>query len=252
MVSRQYTSPLREEQARQTQRRILDAALRLFLEQGYTATTMNAVAAAAGVSVQTVYKAFGTKPALVKRLHDVTLAGDDDPVAMADRPEMRALREETDPRALLMAYAGVGRLLLDRLGPLLRVLLAGADAGDPDLRAYIDTVNGERLIGTGMTARRLVQLGALAPDEETRARDALWLLTSVEVWSLLTEQRGWTGDEYAEWVGRMMAAAVLGPTAGPPAGPPEGPTAGPTEGPPAGAVPGAPDGPPGGAVSSGR
>lgn len=209
MTSRQYTSPLREEQARQTQRRVLAAALQLFLTQGYTATTMTAIAAAAGVSVQTVYKVFGTKSALVKRLHDVTLAGDDEPVAMTDRPELRMLREETDPRRLLLAYAAVGRLLLDRLGPLLRVLLAGANAGDPDLRAYIDTVNAERLIGTGMTARRLVQLGALDPAREDRARDALWMLNSVEVWSLLTEQRGWTGDEYAQWVGTAMADAVL-------------------------------------------
>lgn len=210
MTSRPYASPLREEQARQTRRRILDAALRLFHEQGYTATTMTAVAAAAGVSVQTVYKTFGTKPALVKRLHDVTLAGDDEPIPMADRPEMRRLREETDPRELLMVYARVGLLLLERLGPLVRVLVAGARDGDPDLRAYLDTVNGERLAGTTMTARRLAALGALRGGLSVqRAADAIWMLNSVEVWSLLTEQRGWSGADYAEWVGRAMADAVL-------------------------------------------
>lgn len=212
METRSYASPLREEQARQTQRRILDAALRLFLDQGYTATTMSAIAAAAGVSVQTVYKAFGTKPALVKRLHDVTLAGDDEPIPMADRPELRAVQQETDPRRMLMAYAHVGRLMLDRIGPLLRVLLAGARAGDPDLRAYVDTVNRERLIGTGMAARGLAEDGALrAGLAEERAQDALWTLNSVEVWSLLTEQRGWSAEEYEEWVGRAMADAVLEP-----------------------------------------
>lgn len=210
MSSRSYTSPLREEQARQTQRRILDAALRLFLEQGYTATTMAAIAAAAGVSAQTVYKAFGSKPALVKRLHDVTLAGDDEPITMADRPEMIAVREETDPRRMLLAYAHVGRLMLDRVGPLMRVLLAGARTGDPDLRAYVDTVNGERLVGTGMAARRLAEQGALRDGvSEQQARDAIWTLNSVEVWSLLTEQRGWSTEEYEQWVGRAMGDAVL-------------------------------------------
>lgn len=210
MSSRSYTSPLREEQARQTQRRILDAALRLFLEQGYTATTMAAIAAAAGVSAQTVYKAFGSKPALVKRLHDVTLAGDDEPITMADRPEMIAVREETDPRRMLLAYAHVGRLRLDRVGPLIRVLLAGARTGDPDLRAYVDTVNGERLVGTGMAARRLAEQGALRDGvSEQQARDAIWTLNSVEVWSLLTEQRGWSTEEYEQWVGRAMGDAVL-------------------------------------------
>ena len=211
-TTRPYSSPLRAEQARQTQRRILDAALRLFLEQGYTATTMSAVAAAAGVSVQTVYKAFGTKPALVKRLYDVTLAGDDEPVPLADRPEVKALYAEPDPRRYLMGYAHLGRLLIERLGPLLRVLSAGARSGDPDLRAFVDTINGERLVGTGMGARHLAELGALRDGLSVeRARDAIWTLNSVEVWSLLTEQRGWSAQAYEEWVGRAMADAVLAP-----------------------------------------
>jgi AcrR family transcriptional regulator len=212
LTSRSYRSPLREEQARQTQRRILDAAHRLLLEQGYTATTMAAVAAAAGVSAQTVYKTFGTKPALVKRLYDVTLVGDDEPIPFADRPEAVAMRAETDPRRFLAGYARLGRGLVERLGPLLRVLLGGARAGDPELREFVDTINGERLVGATQIVARLVELDALRPGlSQERARDAIWMLNSVEVWSLLTEQRGWSGDEYADWVGQAMADAVLAP-----------------------------------------
>lgn len=210
MIPRSYTSPLRAEQARQTQRRIVDAASRLLLEQGYAATTMTAVAAAAGVSVQTVYKVFGTKPVLVKRVYDVTLAGDDEPVPIAERPAVKALSAETDPRRFLAGYAHLGRVLLGRLGPLIRVLLAGAHDGDPDLTALVETINGERLIGAGMVARRLTELGAVREDlAEERARDAIWMLTSVEVWSLLMEQRGWSAEQYEVWVGRAMADAVL-------------------------------------------
>ena len=210
MVSRSYRSPLRAEQARQTQRRILDAAYRLLLEQGYAATTMAAVAAAAGVSGQTVYNAFGTKPALVKRVYDVTLVGDDEPVPFADRPDARALRAEPDPRRFLLGYAAVGRDMIERLGPLLRVLVAGARAGDPELTAFVDTVNGERLTGATMMVRHLVELGALRDGVAVEeAVDAVWMLNSVEVWSLLVEQRGWTGERYAAWVGRAMADAVL-------------------------------------------
>jgi AcrR family transcriptional regulator len=208
--SRSYRSPLREEQARQTQRRIVDAAYGLLLEQGYTATTMAGVAAAAGVSTQTVYKAFGSKPALVKRVYDVTLVGDDDPVPFADRPEVAAMRAETDPRRFLAGYAALGRGLAERLGPLLRVLVGGARTGDPELRDFVDTVNGERLVGSGQIVDRLVELGALRPGlSPERAKDAIWMLNSVEVWSLLTEQRGWSGDEYADWIGRAMGDAVL-------------------------------------------
>lgn len=212
MSSRSYRSPLREEQARQTQRRILDAAYRLLLKQGYTATTMAAVAAEAGVSTQTVYKTFGTKPALVKRLYDVTLVGDDESVPFAERPEVVALRAETDPRRLLAGYAVLGRGLAERLGPLLRVLVGGARAGDPELREFVDTVNGERLVGSTQIVAHLSGMRALRPGlSEERARDAIWMLNSVEVWSLLTEQRGWSGAEYADWVGRAMADAVLAP-----------------------------------------
>jgi AcrR family transcriptional regulator len=210
--NRSYRSPLREEQARQTQRRIVDAAYGLLLEQGYTATTMAGVAAAAGVSTQTVYKAFGSKPALVKRVYDVTLVGDDEPVPLTDRPEVAAMRAQTDPRRFLAGYAELGRGLAERLGPLLRVLVGGARTGDPELREFVDTVNGERLVGSGQIVDRLVELGALRPGlSPERARDAIWMLNSVEVWSLLTEQRGWSGDEYADWVGRAMGDAVLSP-----------------------------------------
>ncbi len=212
MSTRSYRSPLREEQARQTQRRILDAAHRLLLEQGYTATTMAAVAAAAGVSTQTVYKTFGTKPAMVKRLYDVTLVGDDKPVPFAERPEALALRAETDARRLLAGYARLGRGLVERLGPLLRVLVGGARAGDLELREFVDTINAERLIGSTQIVAHLAGMGALRPGlSEERARDAIWMLNSVEVWSLLTEQRGWSGKEYADWVGQAMADAVLAP-----------------------------------------
>jgi AcrR family transcriptional regulator len=210
LTSRSYRSPLRAEQARQTQRRIIDAAYELLLEQGYTATTMAGVAAAAGVSTQTVYKAFGTKPALVKRVYDVRLVGDDEPIPFADRPEAIEMRAQRDPRRFLAGYAALGRGLAERLGPLLRVLVAGARAGDPELREFVDTVNGERLVGATQIVRRLEELGALRPGlTPERARDAIWMLNSVEVWGLLTEQRGWTGEEYADWIGRAMADAVL-------------------------------------------
>ena len=148
----------------------------------------------------------------MKRLYDVTLVGDDQPVPLADRPEMVAMRAETDPRRFLTGYAVVGRALAERLGPLLGVLVAGARAGDPELREFVDTINGERLAGSTQIVSRLAEMGALRPGlSRERARDAIWMLNSVEVWSLLTEQRGWSGEEYADWVAKAMADAVLAP-----------------------------------------
>jgi AcrR family transcriptional regulator len=214
--SRAYDSPLRREQARQTQRRIVEAAYRLLLAHGYAATTMAGVAAEAGVSAQTVYKAFGTKAALVKRVYDVTLVGDDEPVPLAEREDVLAAYEGLDPRALLAWYADLGRTLLDRLGPLLTVILAGARAGEEELAEFLATVNGERLRGTAMAAHRLDELGALRPGMSVEeARDLIWTLNSLEVWDLLVNQRGWTPEAYSAWVGRAMADGVLAAGAGP-------------------------------------
>ena len=209
---RAYESPLRREQARATERRILEATYRLLVGQGYGATTMSAVAREAGVSTPTVYKVVGSKPALVKRVYDVTLVGDDEPVPFAERPEVRAAYAEEDPRRFLVAYAGLGRMLMERLGALLAALVAGARSGEPELVEFVATVNGERLVGATMVAQRLDDLGALRPDLDVeRARDLVWTLNSIEVWELLVGQRGWSPAEWEAWLARALADAVLAP-----------------------------------------
>jgi AcrR family transcriptional regulator len=210
--SRSYRSEVREESARRTRRLVADAARDLFLADGYAETSVAAVARAAGVSAQTVYNVFGTKADLLKHLYDVTLVGDDEPVPFAQRPEVVALYATADPREFLLGYAATGRVLLDRLGPLMRVIMAGAAGGNPDLVAHLDKVAGERLVGATMTAQRVAELGGLRPGVSLEeARDAIWTLNSVEVWQLLTVARGWSGEQYVAWLGRAMADAVLPP-----------------------------------------
>lgn len=207
---RGYVSPLRAEQAELTERRVLDAMLQLVLERGYPATSVADVAAQAGVSVQTVYNRFGSKASLLKRAYDVALVGDEERVPFAQRAQMQALIAEPDPRTYLLGYARLGEELHDRLGRLMLAITDGARSGDADLIAFVETTNGERLVGTGMAARHLQEMGALRPDVTIeQARDAIWTLHSVQVWDLLVLHRGWSGDAYAAWVGRAMADAVL-------------------------------------------
>src|SRR5919206_1136035 len=94
---RSYHSPRRQEQARQTRAAILEAARPLFIERGYAGTSMTDIARAAGVSVKTVEAIFGTKARLLKVLRDVTIAGDDEAVPLAQRPWFREIMEEPDP-----------------------------------------------------------------------------------------------------------------------------------------------------------
>jgi AcrR family transcriptional regulator len=210
--TRSYVSPARDEAARVTERRILEAAERHFLEQGYPTTTVAMIAAAAGVSKQTVYNSCGSKAQLLKRLYDVRLVGDHQDVPFGDRPEVRELEAQTDARALLLGYGRIGGVLLRRLGALLAVIVSGAANGDADLVAHLRTTDAERLIGATGVAGRVAQLGALRPGITVeRARDIIWTLNSVQTWLQLTEGRGWTMDEYAEWVGAAMGDLLLGP-----------------------------------------
>ncbi len=201
---------MRAEQAASTRTRLALAAAELFARDGYAATSVSAVARAAGVSGQTVYNAFGTKAALLKAAYDLTLAGDDADVPLAERPEVRALYAETDAAAFLHGYAELGRSLMERLAPLLLQVHGGAAAGEPDLVELVGTTGSERLVGTSMAARRVDELGALRPGLTVdAARDSLWTLNSVEVWHLLVDLRGRSPGEYATWVGDQMCAAVL-------------------------------------------
>src|SRR5262245_42472022 len=102
---RGYDNRARAEQARRGRRQVVAAAHDLLLAKGYRATTMADVARAAGVSVETVYKAFGTKAAVAKAAYDVALVGDDEPVPLAERPEIQAMLADPDPAAKLRRYA---------------------------------------------------------------------------------------------------------------------------------------------------
>lgn len=209
--TRRYSSAVRTEQADATRRRVVRAASVLFRDEGYGATSVAAVARAAGVSGQTVYNVFGSKAALLKAAYDVAVVGDDDPLPLAERPDVKALYTEPDAAAFLRGYASLGRQVAERVGPLALQISAGAAAGDPDLAVLRDTTDAERLVGTGMVAARVADLGRLAPGLGVEAaRDAIWTLNSIEVWHLLTGLRGWSGDRYAAWVGDQMVAAVIG------------------------------------------
>lgn len=209
---RRYSTALRAEQTALTHRRILDAAGRLFVERGYLGTTLITVAATAGVSVQTVYNVVGGKAALLKAVYDVTLAGDDEPVPIGERPEFRAVVEAPTGRDCLARYSALGRLLGERITPLITVLLAQAAAGDADLAAFVATIEGERATGTRNVATLVAhRFGLRAGLDVDAAADVLWALTAPDLTDRLVVRRGWGWDRFETWLGTTMADALLGP-----------------------------------------
>lgn len=209
MSRRAYDNTRRAEQARLTRRQVLDAARALLTERGPAAVTMRDVAAHAGVSAETVKKAFGTKTALIKAVYDVTLAGDDEPIPMIDRPEIQAVFAATNARDKLARYATRARQVSERVGPMLAKLLAAARGGDPELTQFHTTINNERLIGAGALVSHLTAAGALRADlDPDRARDIVWTLISPEIYELLVNDRGWSPDEYEQWLARTLTDAL--------------------------------------------
>ena len=212
MDKRHYSTALRAEQTALTRRRILDAAGRLFAERGYLGTTLAAIAKAADVSVQTVYNVVGGKGAVLKAVYDVTLAGDDEPVPMVQRPIFRAVIEAPTGRECLTHYAGVVRLLSERIMPLVTMVLAQAATGDPDLRAFADTIENERANGNVSAARHLAEHFGLREGLDIQAAaDVLWTLTAPEMARRLVGDRGWSWDRYQRWIATTLSDALLQP-----------------------------------------
>jgi AcrR family transcriptional regulator len=207
--SRSYDSSRRQAQARQTRLAVLDAARRLFLELGFSSTTMAAVAADADVSVETIYKLFGNKPGLVKAVFDVAIVGDDEPIPLMQREFVQRNIAEPDPRKKLIAYGAHLAVVSPRACPIQLVVrdAAATDAGAAEVWARLQT---ERLTGMTVFARHLREGGHLRKGVTMEeARDVLWTHNSVELWDLLVNQRQWSSKRFGKWIGQQLIAALL-------------------------------------------
>src|SRR3954452_8206991 len=204
---RRYDATRRQEQARRTRAATLATARELFLSTGYSSTTKAAVAQAAGVSSQQVYKTFGNKAGLVKALFDVAMAGDDEPVVMVERQSLRSVREERDPRRKLRLYADFVASTAPRHVPIQLLVRAAADT-DAEAAGLWRRLSDERLRGMGMFAAHLrddLREGVTVDD----ARDLLWAHNSPELWDLLVIQRGWSPARFASHLADALIDALL-------------------------------------------
>lgn len=208
---RRYDSRRRREQAAQTRQDILAAAGALFRERGYAASSMAQIAAGAGVVVETVYRGFGSKRALFRAVMEAVLAGGTarGDVPVEERPAIRAVIEEPDPRRQIALYAATQPGIHRRSGPLLRALRDGM-ASDRELKDVWDEMEAWRLDGQGRFVGMLADKGALRKGLAIeQARDVVWTLCSLAVHDLLVVESGWTPDRYQEWLASALACALL-------------------------------------------
>ena len=209
-VKRDYRSELRTAHAQETRRSIIEAASRLFVEHGYGATTVDAVAEAAGVSRKTVFTAVGGKLELLKVALDWAVAGDDQPIALQDRGAIRRLLEQDDPRTLLEAWAHVLVEIDARVAPLFQALevAAGMDAA---ARELVEQSRRQRLDGARTVVERLADLDALAEDLRIgEAIDVAWLAGDPALYDRLVRERGWSKRRFEQWLVHTLVGQLLG------------------------------------------
>jgi AcrR family transcriptional regulator len=204
---RRYDSSGRRERARQTRDQITDIARELFLSGGYADTTVAAVAAAARVSVETIYKGFGGKPGLVRAIIERGLAGEG-PIP-AERRSDHIRDTEPDPRKILTAWGAFTAELGPRVVPIL-LLARDAAAGDPEVGATLEQISAARLERMTVNARGLLKAGHLRPGITAhQAADIMWAYSSPELYELLVISRGWPAERYGQFVAQALIAALL-------------------------------------------
>ncbi len=208
-AKRAYDSALRKQQASQTRMRILDAAQELFAGRGYPATTVEAVAAAAGVAVDTVYAAFGSKRGVLQALLDVRVGGDDARIDLLERPGPQAVRGETDQRRQVSQFAHSVAEIIERVAPVDGVI-RGAAAVDADVAAFRARMQETRYRSMRTFVSWVAANGRFrAGLTEEDAASIVWTLTSPEAHSLLRVARGWTAERYRDWLGDTLARTLL-------------------------------------------
>ncbi|TMR89613.1 TetR/AcrR family transcriptional regulator [Nonomuraea basaltis] len=199
----------RTQKAQETRRRILEAAGELFVRDGYGTTNLQDVADKAGVAVQTIYFVFGNKRSLLKELVDVTIAGDDEPVATMERAWFRAAMATERAEEHLREHVRGTRAVLERVAPITQVLNT-AVAMDPEVAAlWPQGVDPRYTVQRAAAGSLMAKPGARAGVSAEFVADVLYGLLSPEVYLQFVGERGWSPERWEEWTHRTLAAQLL-------------------------------------------
>lgn len=178
---------------------VLRAATGLFVSQGYLATTMGDIASAAGVAVQTLYLRFGAKASLLKACFDVAVSGDDEPVAVVERPWVAEFKQEPDLEQALLVLASNAKAGLERTVPLFSRIEEAA--ADPEVAELLVDLKRQKLAMVGVFATILREKSGFDQSvSRDRATDLLYAMGSEELFRLLCVERGWSSKRWQDFV----------------------------------------------------
>jgi AcrR family transcriptional regulator len=207
-VKRSYDASGRRAQARARRLRVVLAARELFERDGFRATTVAGVAAHAGVSPEGIYKTFGSKAALAKAAFDLVVAGDDEPVPVAERPSMQAMRAEPDVRRKISMFVD-GLARRQASSAQVQILIRDGRHVDDSLTPVWEALTDEALTGMTMLARHLLETGQLRDGIDLdEVRDVLWNYLAIDSYERLVLTQGWTHERYTRWLTDALTNAL--------------------------------------------
>jgi len=207
-VKRSYDASGRRAQARARRLAVVLTARDLFERDGYRPTTITAIAAHAGVSAESVYKGFGSKAALAKAVFDITLAGDDEPVPIAQRPGMQAVRDEPDVRRKIAMFVD-GLAQRQARSARVQILIRDGRHVDDSLAPVWANLNDEGLVGMTMLGHHLLETGQLRDGIDLEeVRDVLWNYLAIDHYERLVLSRGWPLERYSHWLAQAITSAI--------------------------------------------
>ncbi len=207
--SRRYDSSNRARQALETRRRIVAAAAQLFVREGYSATSISAIANEAGVAVPTVYATLRSKANILRAVVALTVRGDDEAAPLASRAGWQEIEHRQDAREQLALFARLHCQICDREAAVFAQLEAAAGA-DPEATQLLAEHDGLRYETQSRLARSLHRRKQLKPGMSAReAADIIWTLASERTFLALVRDRRWKTENYERWVAEQLVAALL-------------------------------------------
>lgn len=206
---RAYNSAKRQAQAHQTRRQILEAARESFEKNGYSGATLDAIAEKAGVAPETIFAVFGNKRSILAELVDLAVGGDNLPVPLLQRPGPQTVMREQEPRRQLHMFAYDIAHILARVAPLFEIMRMAAKT-EPEIAELLQTRLANRLDNLGRFVQHVARHTALREGLGVeQATETVWAITSPELFRLLTVDRGWSQEQYSEWLGDALVRLLL-------------------------------------------
>ncbi|MCE9646528.1 MAG: TetR/AcrR family transcriptional regulator [Chloroflexi bacterium] len=206
---RNYDSRRRKAQALETQSQILEAAKSLFFDRGYVGTSIESIAQKAGVAPETIYSVFGSKRAILSRLVDISVVGDDNPIPLLARSYIQEVELEQNQHRQIQMFAKRIQIIMSNVAPLFEVMRSAAKM-EPEIDALLRKYLEGRIQGMGHFIDCLSANGKLQDNlSKQMAVETVWALTSAEIYNLFIVDRSWPGEEYEAWLATTLTRLLL-------------------------------------------